>query len=144
MVAGVLIIAFSLVLFLYWFRYSCVLILRSQAEALGRSAATEESRFSFLKVQENLKSGGVLDPLRESLDRDYRVLTYLIEHAAGLELATLEDRLLMIDYRLMQRVYRLTRTLAPEQARRSLSEMATVLGILAHHLGEKAGARSEA
>jgi hypothetical protein len=144
MVAGVLIIAFSLALLIYWFRYSCVLILRSQAEALETSVATQGSRFRFLEVQESLKADCVLDPLRESLDRDYRVLTYLIEHAAGLQLANLEDRLLMLDYRLMQRVYQLTRTMAPEQARRSLAEMATVLGILAHHLGEKAAARSEA
>lgn len=144
MLAGILIIAFSLALLIYWFRYSCILILRSQAAALELSAAMHESRFSFSTVQENLKSQCLLDPLRESLDRDYRVLIYLINHAAGLELATLEDRLLMLDYRLMQRVYRLTRTAAPEQARRSLAEMATVLGILAHHLGEKAGAHSKA
>jgi hypothetical protein len=95
-------------------------------------------------VQESLKSEVVLDPLRVALDRDYRVLTYLIEHAAGLELSNLEDRLLIIDYRIMQHVYRLTRTLAPQQAREALQEMATVLGILAHHLGEQAGAHSRA
>jgi hypothetical protein len=97
-----------------------------------------------LKVRESLKSEVALDPLRESLDRDYRVLTYLIGHAAGLELATLEDRLLMLDYRLMQNVYRFTRGLAPAQARRCLAEMATVLAILACHLGEQAGTRAEA
>jgi hypothetical protein len=144
MVGGILIIAFSLALLIYWFRYSCILILRSQAAAIESHAAKQDSRFNFFKVQESLKSQAPLDPLQESLDRDYRVLTYLIEHAAGLELATLEDRLLMLDYRLMQRVYQLTRTLAPEQARRSLAEMATVVGILAHHLGEQAGTHSEA
>ncbi len=143
MVVGLLIIAFSLALLVYWFRYSCILILRSQAEALEPLAVAQEPRFSFVKVQERLKSEATLDPLRESLDRDYRVLRYLIEHAAGLELASLEDRLLMLDYRLMQRVFRITRVMAPEQARRSLAEMATVLSILAHHLGEQAGVRSE-
>ncbi len=144
MVAGIFIIAFSLALLIYWFRYSCILILRSQAEALEPVAATQDSRFNFVKVQESLKSQTALDPLQVSLDRDYRILRYLIEHAVGLELASLEDRLLMLDYRLMQNIFRLTRTLAPEQARRSLGEMATVLSILAHHLGEQAGARSEA
>jgi hypothetical protein len=144
MVAGVLIIAVSLALLIYWFRYSCILIMRSQMTAHEPAAAAESSQLSYSKVQESLQAEGTLDPLLESLDRDYRILTYLLEHAAGLELATLEDRLLMLDYRIMQRVYRITRTLAPERARRSLSEMATVLGILSQRLGEQASARSEA
>jgi hypothetical protein len=144
MVAGLLIIAFSLTLLVYWFRYSCILILRNEAESLEPLQQGQESRFNFAKVQQSLQTHGALDPLSASLDRDYRVLKYLIEHAAGLELASIEDRLLMIDYRIMKSVYRLTRIMAPEQARRSLSEMATVLGILAHRIGEQAGVRSEA
>jgi hypothetical protein len=144
MVAGLLIIAFSLTLLIYWFRYSCILILRNEAESLEPLPQGQESRFNFAKVQQSLQTDGALDPLSASLDRDYRVLKYLIEHAARLELASIEDRLLMIDYRIMKSVYRLTRIMAPEQARRSLSEMATVLGILAHRIGEQAGVRPEA
>jgi hypothetical protein len=143
MVAGILIIAFSLTLLVYWFRYSCKLILRSQAESIQPQTARVDSRFAFAEVQERLKAGGSLESLQASLDRDYQVLVYLIEHAAGLELATLEDRLLMLDYRIMQSAYRITRILAPEQARRALGEMANVIGILAHHLGEQAGVQSE-
>ncbi len=139
MVAGILIITFSLALLIYWFRYSCILILRGQSENFGALGAAPDSRFSFATVQEKLHAGAPLDPLRESLDRDYRVLTYLIEHAAGLELGALEDRLLILDYRIMQRVYRLTRGFAPQQARRSLGEMATVLGILCRRMGAQAG-----
>jgi hypothetical protein len=144
MLAGILIIAFSLALLIYWFRYSCILILRSQAAEAVPVSDAADVRFSFWQVQESLKREDELDPLRIALDRDYRVLTYLIEHAAGLELATLEDRLLMLDYWMMRRVYRLTRTLAPRQARQALVEMATVLGILVYHLGEQAGTPSEA
>jgi hypothetical protein len=144
MLAGILIIAFSLALLIYWFRYSCILILRNQAAEAAPVSNAADVRFSFWQVQEGLKSEDQLDPLRVALDRDYRVLTYLIEHAAGLELATLEDRLLMLDYWIMRRVYRLTRTLAPRQARQALVEMATVLGILVYHLGEQAGTPSEA
>ncbi|MGA7236336.1 MAG: hypothetical protein WBY44_11695 [Bryobacteraceae bacterium] len=144
MLSGILIIAFSLALLIYWFRYSCILILRNQAAEAAAASNAVDVRFSFSQVKESLKCEDELDPLRVALDRDYRVLTYLIEHAAGLELATLEDRLLVLDYWMMQRVYRLTRTLAPKQARQALVEMATVLGILACHLGERAGAPSEA
>jgi hypothetical protein len=141
MLAGILIITFSLALLIYWFRYSCILILRAQAEEFAPGA---DSRFSVSQVRESLKHEDELDPLRVALDRDYRVLTYLIEHAAGLELATLEDRLLMVDYWIMRRVYKLTRTLAPRQARQALVEMASVLDILVCHLGEQAGTPSEA
>ena len=144
MLAGILIIASSLALFLYWFRYSCVLILRNRCEAAQSSTAVLDGRFSFAEVRERLKSGFALDPLQASLERDYLVLTYLIEHAAGLELESLEDRLLMFDYRVMQCVYRLSHTVAPARARKALSEMASVLGVLAHRIGEQAGVQAEA
>jgi hypothetical protein len=144
MVAGTLIIALSLALFVYWFRYSCILILRNRCEAAEASSSVVDSRFSFGEVRDQLKSGFALDPLHASLERDYRVLTYLIEHAAGLELESLEDRLLIFDYRVMQCVYRLSRTVAPLRARKALSEMASVLGVLAHRIGEQAGVQAEA
>ena len=144
MLAGILIITFSLALLIYWFRYSCILILRTQAEEFVPAPESADARFSVSQVRESLKHEDELDPLRVALDHDYRVLTYLIEHAAGLELATLEDRLLMVDYWIMRRVYKLTRTLAPGQARQALVEMASVLDILVCHLGERAGTPSEA
>jgi hypothetical protein len=144
MLAGILIITFSLALLVYWFRYSCILILRTQEEEFALAPYATDGRLSVSQVRESLKHEDELDPLQVALDRDYRVLTYLIEHAAGLELATLEDRLLMVDYWIMRRVYKLTRTLAPRQARQALVEMAMVLDILVGHLGEQAGAPSEA
>jgi hypothetical protein len=139
MIASVLIITFALVLFVYWFRYSCLLLLRRSAD---QPVAASE-RFNYGSVQEGLKAGLELDPLRQSLDRDYRVLTYLLEHAAGLELEQLEYRLLVLDYKMMQAWYRLTKSAAPRQARRALGEMANVLGVLGGRIGGQAGARSE-
>lgn len=144
MIAGILIIASSFALFVYWFRYSCILVLRNRSEAAEASTAQPDSRFGFAEVRERLKTEFALDPLQASLERDYRVLIYLIEHAAGLELDSLEDRLLIFDYRIMQCVYRLCRTVAPLRARKALSEMATVLGVLAHRIGEQAGVQAEA
>jgi len=144
MVAGLLIVASSLALFVYWFRYSCILILRNRSELAAASTVAQDNRYSYAEVLERLKCETALDTLQASLQRDYRLLKYLIEHAAGLELASLEDRLLMFDYRVMQAVYRLTRSAAPQQARNALSEMASVLGVLAHRIGEQSGAQTEA
>lgn len=143
MLAGILIIAFSLGLLIYWFRYACLLIVRNWQEEAA-SMAVDDTRFSFPKVRENLAAGSELGPLQIALDRDYRILRYLMEHAAGLEPSPLEDRLLVADYRIMQCVYRITRLAAPDSARHALSEMATVLGILAHRLGTHANVPGEA
>jgi hypothetical protein len=144
MLAGILIIASSLALFVYWFRCSCILILRNRCEAAEASTAVLDGRFSIAEVRERLKAGYALDPLRACLERDYLVLTYLIQHAAGLELESLEDRLLIFDYRIMQCVYSLSHIVAPTRARKALSEMASVLGVLAHRIGEQAGVQAEA
>jgi hypothetical protein len=87
---------------------------------------------------------GDLDPLQLALDRDYQVFTYMAQHAAGLELGSLEDRLLILDYKLMQLWYRVTRTAAPQQARQALTHMASILFVLVRKMGEQAGVGVEA
>jgi hypothetical protein len=72
------------------------------------------------------------------------MISYLLRHAPDLGLQSFEDRLLVLDYRVMQCYYRFTRTLSPLHARRALAEMATVLEILAQKIGAQAGLRSEA
>jgi len=141
MLASVLIIVISAVLFAYWFRYSCILLLRNSA---APATSPVDARFRFIQVPESLKSDLELDPLHKSLQRDYQILCYLLRHAAGLELASFEDRILVLDYKVMQAWYRLTRTAAPAQARRALVEMSEVLGILVRRLGEQASIRNEA
>jgi hypothetical protein len=121
MLASVLISVFSLVLLIYWFRYSCLLLLRNAEQP----------------VLDRQK--GDLDPLRQSLERDYRMLTYLCRHAAGLGDQSLEERILILDFKLMRLWYRLTRTAAPVQARNALSEMAAVVAFLSRKIGEQAG-----
>jgi hypothetical protein len=143
MLTGILIIALSSALFIYWIRYSCILILRNRSESVADAVPVTDSRFGFAEVPEPLNSESTPDALQASLERDYRVLRYLIGHASGLQLASLEDRLLMLDYRIMHGVYRLTRTAAPLQARKALTEMASVLRVLTHSIGQQAGVRNE-
>lgn len=139
MLASILIIVFSLVLFVYWFRYSCILLISSR----GEQQAGSSEGFNYATVQEQLKAGLELDPLHRSLQRDYRLLTYLLEHAASLELERMEYRLLVMDYRLMQGWYRVTKSFAPSQARRALNEMADVLGVMGSRIGQQAGVHTE-
>ena len=132
MVTSVFIVGISAVLLVYWLRYSCVMLLHDAQE---RSATVADERFSASCVLERLKTEADLTPLERALERDYRVVTYIIEHATDLELASLENKLLVLDYQLMRLWSRLTRNVAPQQSRKALSEMASVLRVLAGQMG---------
>jgi hypothetical protein len=121
MIASVLILGVSLVLLGYWFRYTCILLLRDQGE---RPAVIEEAES---------------EPLRHAIERDYRMFTYLSRHGAGLSDQSFEERILIWDFKVMQLWYRLTRSAAPTQARNALAEMAAVVAFLGQRLGEQAG-----
>lgn len=140
MLASLLISVISLVLFVYWFRYSCLLLLRSQTE---RARGFQDNRLGLSNASENCLAESNLDSLHVSLERDYRLLTYLIHHAARLGTQSLEDRILMVDYKLMRAWYRVTRVAAPAQARSALLEMAQVVSCLSYKIGEQAGLQPE-
>jgi hypothetical protein len=131
MVTSVFIVAISAVLLVYWLRYSCVILLHA---ALERAAMPDE-RFSATSVLERLKTEADLAALERALERDYCVVTYIIEHTTDLELASIENKLLVVDYRIMRLWSRLTRSLAPQLSRKALSEMASVLRVLAGQMG---------
>src|ERR1700694_1969516 len=107
MLTGILIIAFSLALLIYWFRYSCILVLRNYADAAVSSPEVADSRFHVGEVRARLRGEAELDSLHGSLQRDYEMVVYLVEYAAGLELGSVEDHLLVLDYKVMQWWYRL-------------------------------------
>jgi hypothetical protein len=148
MIASIAIIVLSVLLFLYWFRYTCLLILSAKTtrDYAGQVARANELR--FLAIQQELhhsRSEETLQDLERALDRDYRFLTYLLLHGAGFNLdgTVLENRMLMIDYRIMQAYYLVTRTLLPKHARRALAEMSDIVGHFANSMGERLAATSE-
>jgi len=140
MLATVLIVTASVALLIYWFRYCCMGLLRAHA---NEPSLLLESRYSFSEVQERLARDSDLDALHRALDRDYRIVTYLLQHAAGLRSPSVEHHILRLDYRLMQAWYRFTRGIAPAQARKALRARAAILGCLAQMMGEQAGLRNE-
>jgi hypothetical protein len=142
MITSVFIIAISVILFVYWLRYSCVMLLRNAQERTEASPVADE-RFSISSVRERLRTEGDLDSLERALERDYHVVTYLIEHAADLELASIENKLLVIDYKLMRVWSHVTRTAAPEQSRKALAEMASVLGVLVDQMSAQGHLQTE-
>ena len=144
MLTSVLIIGFSSILLVYWFRYSCILLIRANSEQRTAATPVPHAQFSFHLVRDRLRTESELDAVRRSLDRDYALFAYLLEHAVGLKATSLEDRLLVLDYKVMQWWYRLTRKSSPTHAREALDEMATVLGLLVGNMGERAAAKNQA
>ena len=134
MVTSVFIVAISAVLFVYWLRYSCGMLLQGAQERSTMPSMADE-RFSASSALERLETEADLASLERALERDYRVVTYIIEHATDLELASIENKLLVLDYQMMRLWSRLTRSLAPQVSRKALSEMASVLRVLASQMG---------
>lgn len=144
MVETILILAFSLALFLYWFRYT-VLLLLSEEQVEEHGAVI--GQLSVLETRQALRlsQGDLsLDRVHRALDNDYRMLRYLLDHAAGMGLRPLEHYLLILDYRIMKAWYRINRNASTGQARRALDEMARVLSYIAYKMGERSAGFSQA
>jgi hypothetical protein len=143
MITSVFIIAISLILFAYWLRYSCVLLLRS-AQERSQANGPDDQQAGNAAVLLRIRTENDLTPLEQALERDYKVVTYIIEHATDLELASIENKLLILDYKLMRTWSRLTRTVAPQQSRKALAEMAAVLHVLVGQMGDQNNLQAEA
>lgn len=140
MIGSLLISAVSFVLLVYWFRYSCLLLLNANPVSRQACALARANRLGFLEVQQALEAtpaNSALADLHRSLDNDYRILIYLLAHSTGLDLPAVERRLLLLDYKLMGLAYRLARRTSPDFARRALLEMSKVLGFLSQKMGER-------
>ncbi len=144
MLVNLAIIACSLVLLVYWFRYTCLLILNTKSATSANSEFPYPRRLGVETAFNTKANSHTVDQLSELLARDYRLLTYLLRHTAALEVGglTLEHRLLMLDFRLMQFWYSVARLLFPEQARKALKEMSEIVAYFGNAIGERT-ARTE-
>ena len=142
MLVSFLIIAVSLTLFVYWFRYTCLLILSAKTSRDYTAQIATANQLTFLETRDSLLDEtrvSSFERLHKSLDRDYRLLTYLLRHGSSDSSPgrSLENRILMIDFRLMSVWYGLTRRVSSERARKALLEMASIVGHLANTMGER-------
>ena len=65
MLASVVITVVSIVLLCYWFRYVCLLLLRSRSE---QATGPVDNRFSFWEVRDRIETAPELGPLQHSLE----------------------------------------------------------------------------
>ena len=141
--ATLVIIFSSFLLFVYWFRYACLLILTAKTTLDYAAAVVTVNQLDFPKVQLKLRDKAVdLDRLKDALDRDYEVLIYLLKNAANSPTgeAAIERRMLEIYYRLTRAWYTATSRFSPPTACRALGEMSIVLAHFANAMGERVAA----
>jgi hypothetical protein len=142
MIASILIILVSAALLVYWFRYTCVLILRTRT---GKDRAVEMATANGLRFHQ-IQGRSVREApfaellaLQKALESDYRLLTYLVEHTAGLEVGgvTLEQRMLMLDFKAMRLVCSVSRWVGIDRTRAALEEMSSILNYMANAMGDR-------
>ena len=82
LITTIIITVSSVLLFGYWFRYTCLLILSAKTTRDFAGEVVMANQLGFLDVQAQLRtSAGNLDTLRDALDRDYAVLNGLMKKA---------------------------------------------------------------
>jgi hypothetical protein len=146
LIATLVITASSALLFCYWFRYTCVLILNAKTTRDFARDVAAANQLNFPAVQSQLQvAGSDLSFLHDSLNRDYALLTYLVSHAAGHRGdLSLEDRMLQFNYRLMGAWYRVSQPFSATAARNALQEMSLVVAHFANVMGERSMAGAAA
>jgi hypothetical protein len=148
MILSTLIIAVSLVLFVYWFRYSCVLILNTRTTTDYSAQVAAENQLSFAELQGMLESSAATElvQLRESIERDFAVVDGMLAKATGLEEGSdaIENAMLRVDFRIMSAWFSLSRRFSDSGARTALDEMSQIVAHFANTYGERAAGSSNA
>lgn len=132
-----LIIFFSVVLFMYWFRYSCLLILQNRASYNVQKTSGAVLNLSSAQERLHREQSGVeaLDQLQRDLVNDYRILCFLLRCSTENGVAPIDRRMLMMDYWIMRAWYCAARRIAPPQARMALVEISNIVSYFSYSVG---------
>lgn len=141
MITGVVIIILSLAMFVYWFRYSCLLILESDWNEEQANVMAVQSGLAFGAIKESLACAGSaeeLDRVKDLLDRDLEIVLSLLSSQpefrnSGL---SLESRMLMLEYQFVKAWFAVTRSIAGPSAQQALRKMAHVVSYIAGECGD--------
>lgn len=140
-----IIIAASLALFAYWFRYSCLLILSTQTSQDYTAVVAKASGLSVLDVQAQLEAGQAQNfgAALRAMKADFARVNQLLARVPGVEehLSGAEQLLLKLDYRIMGMYASLTARTNPAQAREALLEQCAIVSHFANAAGCAGGLR---
>jgi hypothetical protein len=145
LITTVIITVSSVLLFGYWFRYTCLLILSTKTARDYAGEVAAANRLGFVDIQNLLRANfPELDLLRDALDRDYAIVTRLLNQLACQGEFAMEKRMLSVNYRLMSAWYAVSSRFSATSARRALDELSQVVAHFANVLGEQAASSAAA
>ena len=143
LIATIIITAASVLLFGYWFRYTCMLILsaKTSRDYVREVAAFNELNFGGVQAQLQVGTSD-LERLRQALDSDFAVLSRMMEQTKHLSMddAAVEQKMLQLHYQASRIWFGLASRLSPSSGRKTLEEMANVVGHFANLMGERVAA----
>ena len=138
---SIIISVVSALLFLYWCRYIWVLLFGKRKVRNYAQRVAEVNNLNFLAAREQLAHAEtapeIFDQLDEMLERDYRVLSYLLRHVETDGAPSIMEYLLRLDYRFMCLCYRVARPFSRTSAQQALLQRASIIGHLANAMGER-------
>jgi hypothetical protein len=141
LLVSILIIALSLVMFVCWVRYTCLLILSTKTPRDYAARVAAANGLTFIEARGSLTEGSraaVLEMIHRSLERDYSRVIRLLQN--GCRVTEVENRIMMVDFRMMNVWYRVMRRVSRPHARKALLEMTSIVSHLANAVGEAGGA----
>jgi hypothetical protein len=148
MITTLAILVSSAGLFLYWFRSTCLLILRAQTKRdyAEQTAAANDLQFVHFRRQVEAGIPADMDRIRAALQQDYEIVTFLVKHASEFNASgdALEALMLELDYRIMGVVYSVAKVVSPNRARAALGEICAIVHYFANTVGERAACRRAA
>lgn len=138
---SLILIGLSLALFAYWFRYSCLLILRTQTAEDFSAEVCRANGLSFDLVKGQIEKGGGdnLSELYAALERDYKIVNHLLDQVAinSNNENALETKLLRANFRVTQCWFRVSNSLGLRSSVNALEEMAETIGHFANSFGQQ-------
>jgi hypothetical protein len=137
--ANAIIALLSAALLLYWFRYSCMLIVRSRKKDGRVAEVAQANQLSFPAVRSRVATAepASLEDLYRLLEKDRQMLLFLLDHTAGPVPSSIERRLLALDFVFMRCWYRLVQPFSSSHARSAVREMTEILTWFADAMGRR-------
>ena len=141
LITTILLLAGSTGLLLYWFRYTCLLILSARTAHDYALDLAPAYGLHIVDVQDQLSAhqAGDLAGLYAALERDYAIVQKLLTHSADTQ-SLIQNRMLGLYYQTAQISYTVSRSFSTSAASRALEEMAIVVAHFANAAGEAAAA----
>ena len=149
MLTNILIVSSTFILFIYWFRFTCAVVLsrKTQEEHAWEIAAQHGLNFVHIKERLTVADSKELGGFHRALQRDYWALNNLRLKQGGQPQtagSSVDRAMLRIDFWLLNIWNGVARTFSPARSRAGLKEMCQIVAHFASAVDERTPTTSKA